>query len=303
MAMPSAKGLFHRAAIQSGAAVRIASRDVAVRNAGLLLAKLGIEKSRCQQLQRLPPEQLMAAYFDVIRETRPIDQNVDGYAPVVDGELIPQHPFDPVASPISANVPVLIGCTRTEATLTLSSDTALEKLDEAGLRQRSQNLLNTDPSQVIAVYRRLNPDASPADLFILMASDYRYGAPTAKIAERRAALGKPAVFKYYFTWKTPVQQGRLSSPDTIDIPFVFDTTDETADLTGGGPDAKALAGKVSDAWLAFARTGDPNTRNLPHWPKFDKQRRATMVIDHTCKVVDNPAGEQNEVMERILKLA
>ncbi len=105
----------------------------------------------------------------------------------------------------------------------------------------------------------------------MIASDYRYGAPTMKIAERRAALGKAPVYLYYFTWETPVLGGRLKSPHTMEIPFAFDNVKISARLTGGGADAMALADKVSDAWIAFARTGNPNTPKLPRWPAFNAQ--------------------------------
>src|SRR4029077_14931288 len=139
---------------------------------------------------------------------------------------------------------------------------------------------------------RANPGSTPSDIFFLVASDYRYGAPVMKIAERRAALGKAPVYLYYFRWETPVAGGRLKSPHTIEIPFVFDNVKISARLTGGGAEAMALAGKVSDAWIAFARTGDPNTPKLPHWPAFNATERSTMVINSQSKVVSDPIREQ-----------
>ena len=155
---------------------------------------------------------------------------------------------------------------------------------------------------MIDLYRKLNPGAKPSDLYFLIASDYRYGAPTMKIAERRAALGKAPVYLYYFRWETPVEGGRLKSPHTMEIPFAFDNVQISARLTGGGPDAAALADKVSDAWIAFARTGDPNTPKLPHWPVFTARDRATMVIDNTSKVINDPLREQRIAMFRALNL-
>ena len=133
---------------------------------------------------------------------------------------------------------------------------------------------------MIDLYRKLNPGASPSDIYFLIASDYRYGAPTMIAAQRRAALGKAPVYLYYFTWETPVQGGRLKSPHTMEIPFAFDNVKISARMTGGGAEAMALADKVSDAWIAFARTGDPNTPKLPHWPAYDAKDRATMVINN-----------------------
>jgi para-nitrobenzyl esterase len=124
-----------------------------------------------------------------------------------------------------------------------------------------------------------------------------------KIAERRAALGKGPVHLYYFTWETPVQGGRLKSPHTIEIPFAFDNVQISRQLTGGGADAMALADKLSDTWIAFARTGDPNTPKLPHWPAFNAAERPTMVINNQSQVVGDPIREQRLAMFRALDLA
>ncbi len=124
-----------------------------------------------------------------------------------------------------------------------------------------------------------------------------------KIAERRAALGKAPVYLYYFTWETPVQGGRLKSPHTIEIPFAFDNVQISRQLTGGGADAMQLADRVSDAWIAFAHTGDPNTSKLPHWPAFNPAERPTMVINNQSKVVSDPIREQRLAMFRALDLA
>jgi para-nitrobenzyl esterase len=156
---------------------------------------------------------------------------------------------------------------------------------------------------LIDLYRKLNPRATPSELFFLIASDYRYGAPVMKIAERRSALGKAPVHLYYFTWETPVEGGRLKSPHTIEIPFAFDNVQISKQLTGGGADAMALADKVSDAWIAFARTGDPNTSKLPHWPAFNATDRPTMVINNQSKVVNDPIREQRLAMFHALDLA
>jgi para-nitrobenzyl esterase len=124
-----------------------------------------------------------------------------------------------------------------------------------------------------------------------------------KIAERRAALDKAPVYLYYFRWETPVQGGRLKSPHTIEIPFAFDNVKISANLTGGGPEAMALADRVSDAWIAFARTGDPNTPKLPRWPRFNPADRPTMVFNNVSKVENDPIREQRVAMFGAMNLA
>jgi para-nitrobenzyl esterase len=302
LAMPSAKGLFHRATIESGAALQVAGREVSMRNAEQLLAKLGIPKAQVHDLQKLSLERIMAAYFAVVRDQRGVDQAVNGFSPEVDGHILPQHPFQPAASPVSADVPVMIGCTRTEMTLFSANDPTAFSLDEDGLKTRVQDLLHDQAPEMIALYRKLNPGATPSDIYFLIASDYRYGAPTIKIAERRAALGKAPVYLYYFRWETPVQGGRLKSPHTMEIPFAFDNVKIAARITGGGPEAMALADKLSDTWIAFARTGNPNTPKLPRWPAFTAKNHATMVIDNVSKVVNDPLREQRIAMYRAMNL-
>ena len=303
LAMPSAKGLFHRAIIESGAAVKVVDRQVAARNAEQLLAKLGIEKSNVRAVQKLPVEKIMSAYFAVVKDNPDVDPSLGGFSPAVDGKILPQHPFFPKASPISADVPVMIGNTRTEMTLFSLNDASAFSLDEAGMRKRVTDLLADRAPAMIDLYRKLNPGASPSDIYFLIASDLRYGAPTMLAAERRAALGKAPVYLYYFTWETPVLGGRLKSPHTMEIPFAFDNVQISARMTGGGPEAMALADKVSDAWIAFARTGDPNTPKLPHWPTYDAKDRATMVINNVSKVVNDPVREQRLAMYQAMNVS
>jgi para-nitrobenzyl esterase len=301
LAMPSAKGLFHRAVIESGPTIKLVERDQAIRVAEMLLAKLNVAKSNVRDLQKLPVDRIMSAYFAVVRDMAGQDQMTQGFSPTVDGQAVPRHPFHPAASPISADVPLMLGSTRTE--MTLQSDAASFSLDEAGMRSRVKTLAAGNSDMLIDVYRKINPSATPSDIFFLIASDYRYGAPIMKIAERRAALGKAPVYLYYFTWETPVQGGRLKSPHTMEIPFAFDNVQISRQLTGGGADAMQLADRVSDAWIAFARTGDPNTSKLPHWPAFNPSERPTMVINNQSKVVSDPIREQRLAMVRVLDLA
>ena len=183
---PSAKGLFHRAALESGVALRVVDHAVAVENAGKLLAELGLSKTNVRDIQKLPLEQVMDAYFAVSRGLGKVDASVVGFSPSVDGSILPQHPFDPVAAPVSADVPVLLGCTRTEWT-GLTTDATLWRLDEAGMRAQVTEMLGDRATEMIDLYRRHNPVATPSELFFLIASGLSLWRPDT--GDRRASGG------------------------------------------------------------------------------------------------------------------
>ena len=301
LAMPSAKGLFHRAAIESGIAIKVVDLDRAFQNAEMLLKKLEISRSDVHKIQMLPVNQILAAHFDINQELGNNDLDTLGFAPSVDGVILSQHPFHPTASSVSPDVPIIIGSTRTEWT-GLTTDDALWQLNDEGLQKQIKKLLGDKSEAMIDLYRNCNPGTSPSDIYFLIASDHSYNAKTMKVAERRAMLGKGPIYLYYFAWESPVLGGRLKSPHNIEWPFAFDNVKLCANLTGGGPDAMALADKVSDAWIAFARTGNPNTQKLPHWPEFNTFDRPTMIFDNVSKVANDPLREQRIAMFRALDL-
>jgi len=301
LAMPAAKGLFHRATIESGIAIKVVERENAVRNAELLLRKLNISPADVHKVQQLPVEQILAAHYEVNHELGESDLDTLGFAPSLDATNLPQHPFHPAASAVSPDVPIMIGSTRTEWT-GLTTDASLWHLDEAGMKTQVWKLMGDPAEDMIEIYRKAYPGATPTDLYFLIASDFSYGAKTMKVAERRAALDRGAVYLYYFAWASPVQDGKLKTPHNMEIPFAFDNVQISANLTGAGAEAMALADKVSDTWIAFARTGNPNNAKMPSWTAFNAIDRATMVIDNQSKLVNDPLREQRIAMFRTLNL-
>jgi para-nitrobenzyl esterase len=299
LAMPSAKGLFHRATIESGATLRLVEPNQGTKVARELMSTLGLSKTQVRELQTVPLDRLMSAYFDVVRKMN-VDQMTQGFSPLVDGSVIPQHPFDP-ASSVSRDVPVMVGSTRTE--LTSSAQAEDFSLNESAMRAKVRALIGSHTDNAIQVYQKANPGATPSDLYFLIASDHRYSAPVMKIAERRAALRGGPVYLYYFRWETPVDGGRLKSPHTIEIPFAFDNIKAATRLTGGGPEAMALADKVSDTWIAFARSGVPNTPKLPRWTPYNATDRSTMVFNNESRVENDPIREQRLIMFKALGYA
>jgi para-nitrobenzyl esterase len=301
LAMPDAKGLFHRAVIESGPQIKSVTREDATFAAQAVLDELQIAKQDFRKLQEVPLDKLMPAFFAASRKNR-FTHTTTGFAPVVDGKVLPAHLFHPTASAVMPEIPVIVGTNRTELTLQMVADTAAFNLDEAGLQARIKEAFGDKAPGLIETYRKEVPAASPSELFFLMVSDRAYCAPLMKIAERRSALGKAPVYFYYFSWETPVNGGKMHSPHASEIPFVFDNTERSARITGGGQRPAALADKMSDAWIAFARTGNPNTAKWPTWTPYNATNRATLVINDKTEVVNDPTKERRIAMQAVLGL-
>jgi para-nitrobenzyl esterase len=296
MAMPPAKGLFHRAIIESGADVKGVPVDVANKSAQTFLSRLSLKPDQVDELQKLSMEQLLAA---IPPGGGPGSPGL-ALAPVVDGSTLPSGPFDPTAPEMSASIPLLIGTTETE--VTFFPNQVLDPIDDASLRTHVKQTLakasDAQVDEVIAAYRKGRPGVANTDLYLALASDATFRAGVLTEADRKAAQ-KAAVYQYYFTWKSPVEDGKLRSFHTLEIPFAFDNVDMATSMTGAGPERQALADKVSGAWVAFARSGNPNHKGLPAWAPFDTTKRATMVLDNECKLVNDPHGEEQRLLRSV----
>jgi para-nitrobenzyl esterase len=289
LAMPAAKGLFHRAAIQSGSWLRGTPRDEATATAEAVLRELGISAANIDDIQRVPVDKLLALKAGAMVPLPPRRGALRmGYAPVVDGKILPTHPFDPGATPVSAGIPLLVGCTRYEATLFYLRDDSAFSLDEAGLRTRVREMMDDSAAaRAIETYKKASPGASASDVFLRIASDRLARRDAIRLAELKCEQGAAPIYMYLFAWDSPALDGRLRSAHTVEIPFVFDNTDVPTVMTKS-PTAKALAAKTSEAWIAFARAGDPNHSGLPKWPSYTTADRPTMVFDDVCNVVNDP---------------
>jgi para-nitrobenzyl esterase len=296
MAMPAAHGLFRRAIVQSGASVKGISRDAASRDAERYLARLNLKPNQADQLLNLPVDQLLKASNE--GSGPPIN-----WGPVVDGRSLPNDPFDPVATPLSGNVPLLIGTVETE--VTFFPGQPLEPMDDATFHGKVKQLLRTaadaDVDRVIAAYRKGRPDRANTDLYLIMASDATFRAGILLEGERKAEQTESHVYQYYFTWRSPVRDGKLRTYHTLEIPFVFDNVDECKSMTGSGEDRYALAERMSKAWVAFARTGNPNHPGLSDvWVPYDNTRRATMIFNDKCELLNDPYGSEQRLLRSLV---
>jgi para-nitrobenzyl esterase len=222
---------------------------------------------------------------------------------MVDGTVLPNHPWDPAGPALSANIPLLIGYARTEETWYDRPTPEKLAMDDATLRQRAAARLGVDPAPVIAAYRQAHPDATPWDLHILIATDHPRGIYSRELAKRKAQQnGAPAYF-YRFDWETPELGGHMRSPHTIEIQFAFNNIALGGPLISKRADAYALADKLSAAWVAFARTGDPNVAQLPRWPAYSAAQRDTMLFNTDCRVEQDPDRAPRLAMEHVLHIS
>ncbi|HVB87728.1 MAG TPA: carboxylesterase/lipase family protein [Candidatus Dormibacteraeota bacterium] len=304
MAMPPAHGLFHRAIVESGAAVTGLPRQRATKSAEAFMAKLGLQSGQVDQLQKLPMNQLLQVMGELSGNGMPGSGSL-ALAPVVDGTTLPSDPFNPTAPAISANVPLLIGTVETE--VTFFPNQILDPIDDASLHMHVKQILRgADDTQVdalIAAYRKGRPKASNTDLYLIIASDATFRQGVLIEADRKAAQGGAPVYQYYFTWRSPVRDGKLRTFHTLEIPFVFDNVDLAKSMTGSGEDRYALEAKMSGAWTAFARSGNPNHKGLANWPAFNETKRAVMIFNDQCEAVDDPYGESRLALDKILRRA
>lgn len=209
----------------------------------------------------------------------------DNNGPIADGRVILEAPFNPSAPSISADVPMLIGHTLNEG-LGPGSSPARELWSEADMRAELAKLPTPVPEAVLEALRRAYPGAKPVEIFVHTTNSggLRYRIDTVTQAARKAALRAAPAYIYTFAWKTSVLDGRPRAFHRSEIPFVFNNTDRCAHQTGGTDEARALAGRMSDAWVAFARTSNPSHSGIPNWPAFDSATVPTMFFDNNCEV-------------------
>jgi para-nitrobenzyl esterase len=221
--------------------------------------------------------------------------------PVVDGTSLPAHPYSPNAPAMSSGIPLIIGNTEFEANF--FPDTPLDPIDENTLGELVRTATGADSDnagKLIAAYRAARPDAENVDIYQLMVSEMRFALAADTQAERKAQQGTANVYKYYFTWRSPVRYGLLKSYHCIDIPFAFNNVEIASSMTGAGNDRYALADAMSGAFAAFARTGDPNHEGMPRWAPFDARRRSTMVFDNETRMESNPRGAEKQALAEVL---
>ena len=300
---PAAAGLFHKAIPQSGAAHNVSTADEAAQVTEAVLAELG--GGGLDTLLGASPERLLEAQKAVSQAMatgkgprRSTAASGLPFGPVIDGEVLPRHPYEAVVDGLSSSVPLLVGTTKDEWTLFGLMQSSLP--DGDALRRRLGRIVE-EPEPLLAAYRSVRAEASHDDLFTAIMTDRVFRVPAIRLAEAQATHQPDHTFMYLFEYESTAFDGRLKSCHALEIPFVFDTLTKggVEMLTGAEPPAE-LAEAMQRAWISFARTGDPGHDGVPTWPAYDHAGRATMHFGVTCHLEHDPAPTERLAWEGVL---
>ncbi len=303
MAMPSAKGLFHRGIVESGSLLAGATMESSNKLATEVLAQLQISSADVAKLHDLPVGALEQAAIEVLRRNRPMGGIIDfrhiagrlGWSPVAGNDSLPQQPFDPQAPAQSAAIPLLVGNTLNEFVNGMNRPDAFQ-MPEAELRSNVQKIWGDKTDRLVQAFRDAYPHANFFQLWSAIATS-PVRAATLEQVRRKAAQHSGPAYCYRFDWQTPVLDGRPMAFHCSEIAFVFDNTARCEAMTGNGAAAHALAEKMSEAWIHFARSGDPNHSGLAKWKPYDPATNGTMVFDNECTFREHLDDETQKLID------
>ena len=277
MAMPAAKGLFHRAGVMSGSALRLTGAEASTAAAKTFCDLLGVSKASLASLHTMPFEKLLAAQVTMEDADRAKGEAPRSFSPVMEGAVIPRHPFDPDAPAVSADVPMMVG--------TVLDERAYRKvnfdLDEAGLRKVATDAAGAEGGKLLSMYRSEDPNATPFVLQARIDTDNTFRRWAHVQSERKAMQAAAPVFTYLWRIPSPAYGGRYGAPHGTDIgPSMHDIRHG---LNGPTPDNLRLADQLASAWVAFAATGNPTNPRIPQWDAYTLPERATMVFERDSR--------------------
>ena len=307
-AMPRAQGLYHRASIESGATLRLRTPESASETALAVLDSLGLKKDQARELLTVPADKLREVQQNLPRRrtsattsvTRGLAEGL-GFSPMVDGNYIPAHPYDPSAPEMSKDIPLIVGINKDETLFMHRGNAEIAAMDEAGLRERLEPAYKGNVGRILEVYQRSRPETSPAQLYIGITTAQWMWMNAITLAERKLALNAAPVYMYIFAFDrdAPGEPGELTgAAHAAEIPFKFNNV-QSGGFSGERPDRIQAARNMSRAWASFARNGDPSHDEIPKWPAYTLERRATMFLDAECKVVNDPYSEERQLWREI----
>lgn len=293
LAMPSAEGLFHKAIVQSGSMLETMESNYSRMIAQAVVAELKLKPSEVDELAKVPYADLLAAGDKAIQKIKQqarqegYDGFLFGWAPTVDGKVLPRQPFLPNAPDQATHIPLIIGTTLHE----FMGSRRIPGLAAGGMdtaKMVLQRKYGNQAPQYLDLFAKAYPHHTVNDLFD---TDLMFRAQAVKQGALKAMQGGAPVYMYLFCWESPMLDGALRSSHCMELPFVFDNVYRSRYMTGGGPQAYELARKMSDAWINFAKTGVPSAAGLPEWKPFTEENGATMLFNDTCEVTCNHDNE------------
>jgi len=284
-AMPAAKGLFHKAIMQSGPCLKIQDKARGTAIARQLLKDLDLSPDRLPALQTMDASKLAsaAAAAEIKIVPRVLGFGPLGLIPLVDGIHLPHDPFDPVAAPESATVPFLVGSTKDEATLFAGPLPEWGSLTDGQVIELLKPLAGNRAQHAFELYKGLHPSDSPSYLLSDAITDFWMRQAANRVAELKVKQARAPAYVYVLDWEV---NSVIRSPHASDVPLVFDNIAASPAISAA-PDAQSVSDQMSDAWIAFARTGNPNVSILPNWPAYSLSTRPSMVFNRTSRVVND----------------
>lgn len=298
LSMPAAKGLFHKAIIQSGTIINVMDKEKSVAVGKALVNELGLGKGNLKQLHSMPYKELVEAGNKALEKTvglrKPGTTTMFGFGPVPDGVNLLQQPFTPGFAEISNDIPLLIGTTFNELVKTAYDEKNLTIQDA---KKRLENSYGNNTDTYIELFAKSYPNYTPQDLLSI---DTLFRPNTILVADARAAVTKAPLYTYLLTWKSPVENHTKGSFHGVDIPLAFNNITLGKHWTGTGNDARVLADKMSSAWINFARTGNPNLEGvLPAWRTYSRENGETMIFDNEPEIRNNHDRELMQLIKSV----
>ena len=300
-AMPAAKGLFHKAVVLSGASRKAGDKTYSESLGAAVLKEAGLSPDDMAKLQNMPWKDFYAiatrAQQAKARQAATGAGMQRGFSPVVDGNILPQHPYDPEAAPTAADVPMIISSVENEQSPSWTDSSlesiTLEQVVEKLKRRAGFGAGFGDKAQeVVDSYAKAFPGKKPVEIWSLASSNRQGVVALADVKSKQPA----PVYVDWFTWQPPLFDNRIRAFHTVDICFWFCNTDLMLTHTGGGPRPRALSTKMAGALLQFMKTGDPNGDALPKWPKYSAANGETMIFDDTCVAKNDPDREARKAL-------
>lgn len=309
MAMPSAQGLFHRASIHSGSILRVSDPELSLELTHAFLAKFQISKANLDKLQTLTWQEIAKAAYDVqlhrrnalshgpALDARTLDRTI-GWSPYADGTEIPHQVWDPAAPEFSANVPLMVGTVLNEFVTGVGRPDAFSLTKDELMTQLSDRY-GANAQELYEAFRKDHPTANPFQLWsILWACSWRSNAM--KQAQLKAAQGAAPAYNFWMHWQSPALSGRAMAFHCFDLCFFFNNAERCDSVTGNGEVGKRLARQMSQAWIHFARTGNPNHAGIPRWDPVTANGSETMIFDAESRFNVNPDGLERATFSKTI---